>query len=63
MQPKLVALSLALFLALAIAWELYVSSWSNNESGPIIRVDVVIVYPIIAILSVVAYVLLRRKSS
>ncbi|WFD10358.1 hypothetical protein [Tepidibacter hydrothermalis] len=28
-------------------WEFYVARWAATESGPIIRVDLVVIYPIL----------------
>lgn len=30
-----------------IVWEIYVRNWAATISGPIIRVDLIIIYPII----------------
>ncbi len=55
-----IILSVLLFIILIVGWELYVSHWQKNESGPIIRVDILIIYPISVILSLGTYYLLGR---
>ncbi|PAQ12612.1 hypothetical protein CD798_18205 [Bacillaceae bacterium SAOS 7] len=32
-----------------IVWEIYVRNWASTVSGPIIRVDLIIIYPILLI--------------
>ncbi|WP_392486140.1 hypothetical protein ACER0A_010930 [Haloimpatiens sp. FM7315] len=37
-------------LILYAVWELYVAKWAKTEVGPIIRVDLIIIYPILIVL-------------
>lgn len=47
-----------------IAWEYYVSIWAKDVMGPIIRVDLIIILPIIAIMSILSIVqFIKRKKS
>jgi hypothetical protein len=49
-------------LILYSVWELHVSEWAKTEAGPIIRVDLIIIFPILIVLIILSIrQLLTRK--
>lgn len=49
-------------LAAYLIWEVIVQIWSGNEEGPIIRADLLLIYPAIGILVIISlYQLIRKK--
>ncbi len=55
-----IILSIFTFVILIAGYEYFVYLWSLNETTPVIRVDVFIVYPIIIGLSLLIYYLLGK---
>jgi hypothetical protein len=49
-------------LATYLIWEIVVQLWSRTEEGPIIRADLLIIYPILVILIIISlYQRIRNK--
>lgn len=45
-----------------VIWEFSVSKWAETESGPIIRVDLVIIIPIMLIMLLISLYQLFKKN-
>lgn len=41
-------------LILYAIWEVYVATWAKTEAGPIIRIDLIIIFPILIVLIVLS---------
>ncbi len=54
--------SFLLFFLISLIYEISVFNWSKDVFGPIIRVDIMIVYPIISIISVLFFFVLKKLS-
>lgn len=48
-------------LILYAIWEFYVAQWAKTETGPIIRVDLTIIYPILITLIILSIGQLRTR--
>jgi len=49
-------------LATYLIWEIVVQLWSRTEEGPIIRVDLLIIYPVLIMLAISSvYQIMRKK--
>ncbi len=49
-------------LATYLIWEVVVQLWARTEEGPIIRVDLLVIYPVLAILITISlYQRIRNK--
>ncbi|MCF6348486.1 MAG: hypothetical protein L3J20_09340 [Flavobacteriaceae bacterium] len=45
-----------------IIWEIYVEKWAANETGPVIRVDLIIIIPVLLIITIFVLYKLFRKN-
>lgn len=45
-----------------LIWEVVVQIWSRNEEGPIIRADLILIYPILGIMIILSLYQLIRKN-
>ncbi|NGP45576.1 hypothetical protein G4V62_11660 [Bacillaceae bacterium SIJ1] len=50
-----------IFILGYIIWEIYVREWASTVSGPIIRVDLVIIYPILLLMVFLSIVQLVKR--
>jgi len=51
-------------LAAYLIWEVVVQIWAKTEGGPIIRVDLLIIYPVLVILIIISlYQRIRKRLS
>ena len=49
-------------LATYLIWEVVVQLWARTEEGPIIRVDLLVIYPVLLILIIISlYQRIRNK--
>jgi len=49
-------------LATYLIWEIVVQLWSRTEEGPIIRVDLLVIYPVLIMLAISSvYQIMRKK--
>lgn len=53
-------LSIIFFLLSIIVYEFSVYVWTLDENTPIIRVDVFLMYPIILVVSLIFYLVLKK---
>jgi hypothetical protein len=59
---KRIIFSILIFVILVAFYEYFVHLWSLNEIGAIIRVDILIVYPIIIGVSGLTYYILVKRN-
>ncbi len=62
-QMKLVKpllIGLAMFVILTASYEYYIYNWSKNQIGALIRVDIIIVYPIILMICGIVFWISKR---
>ncbi len=52
--------AIIVFLIGVIAYEYYVYQWSKDETTAIIRVDVIIIYPLLILFSGLIYYLVKK---
>jgi hypothetical protein len=43
-----------ILFAIYVVWEIIVQLWAKTEGGPIIRVDLLIIYPVLMILLIIS---------
>jgi hypothetical protein len=57
-----VQITTLVLLATYIIWEVVVQIWSRTEDGPIIRADLLFIYPVlITLIAISLFQLLKRK--
>ncbi len=52
------------FFVLYVVWEIVVQIWAMSETGPIIRADLILIYPILIVLILISTIqYFRQKNS